>query len=369
MRSDNAGCYHCAPLLLALPSISRATGIAIKRYDYSEPQRGKDVCDRKIAVMKTHIRQYVNEGHNVVSAKEMDEALDSHGGVKGCYSAVASVEAEDAARPSWPGIQGLYNFAYEETGIRVWKAYNMGPGKLESKDFTPDTATLKLDVSFGPKSDRQDQARPQKTSKEPHKPSETEEICKGFPCTEVNCTKEFTTYGGLQRHLDVGRHLLRTLEDSPPDYVKRKWAEACTALTSEHHTVPSASSSSSVSSCDVNIGWAIRASRKTSRFSVKVKAHLLQLFYDGEDTGHKADPNDVARHMRRNKTFIKEDWLTPQQIKSYFSRLASLLRAGRLAKPDTEVSNEESNVLDVEAEEAAASRYDLRRRIQAEVDI
>ena len=30
------------------------------------------------------------------------------------------------------GIQSLHNFSYENGGIRVWRAYNVGPGKFYS---------------------------------------------------------------------------------------------------------------------------------------------------------------------------------------------------------------------------------------------
>ena len=52
LRSDNGSCYHNAALLLALPAIGSRTGIRIRRYDFSEPQAGKDICDIKIAPMK-----------------------------------------------------------------------------------------------------------------------------------------------------------------------------------------------------------------------------------------------------------------------------------------------------------------------------
>ena len=62
LRSDNAGCYHCAYLILSLPSIGERAGIMIKRYDFSDPQAGKDVCDRRTAALKAHMRCYINEG-------------------------------------------------------------------------------------------------------------------------------------------------------------------------------------------------------------------------------------------------------------------------------------------------------------------
>ena len=40
--------------------------------------------------MKTHIRRWVNEGHDVTTADEMKVALVYHGGVRGCRFAVAS---------------------------------------------------------------------------------------------------------------------------------------------------------------------------------------------------------------------------------------------------------------------------------------
>ena len=32
------------------------------RYDFSDPQAGKDVCDRRTAALKAHMRRYINEG-------------------------------------------------------------------------------------------------------------------------------------------------------------------------------------------------------------------------------------------------------------------------------------------------------------------
>ena len=47
------------------------------------PKEGKGEADRLAATCKCHIRIYLNEGPNVMTAKEMKEALLSHGGVEG----------------------------------------------------------------------------------------------------------------------------------------------------------------------------------------------------------------------------------------------------------------------------------------------
>ena len=62
LRSDNAGCYHGAYLILSLPTIGERAGIMIKRYDFSDLQAGKDICYRRTAALKAHMRRYINEG-------------------------------------------------------------------------------------------------------------------------------------------------------------------------------------------------------------------------------------------------------------------------------------------------------------------
>ncbi|CAH3142298.1 unnamed protein product, partial [Porites lobata] len=46
LRSDEAGCYHNNVLLAAVRDAGRRVGIEVARYDFSEPQYGKDICDR-----------------------------------------------------------------------------------------------------------------------------------------------------------------------------------------------------------------------------------------------------------------------------------------------------------------------------------
>ena len=44
--SDGAGCHPNNFLVAAVTDIGERIGVRILRYDYSEPQRGKDMCDR-----------------------------------------------------------------------------------------------------------------------------------------------------------------------------------------------------------------------------------------------------------------------------------------------------------------------------------
>ena len=62
------------------------------RYDFSDPQAGKDDCDGRITSVKSHMRRYINEGHDIKSAGDMKAAIDSSGGVKGGQAAVVKLQ-------------------------------------------------------------------------------------------------------------------------------------------------------------------------------------------------------------------------------------------------------------------------------------
>ena len=71
LRSDNASCYHNTELLLSLKAMGKRHGVEFKHYDFSDPPSGKDVCDRRIASMKTHMRRWVNECNDITTAEEI----------------------------------------------------------------------------------------------------------------------------------------------------------------------------------------------------------------------------------------------------------------------------------------------------------
>ena len=125
------------------------------RYDSSDPQAGKDICDRKTAPMKAHIRRFVNENNDMTTAEDMKKALESHSGLRGCRVAVVEIDASKDLHGSnkIPDINLLYNFKYEDNGIRILKAYNFGGGELlTNKDLAvqqKDIVRLTVKQPFG----------------------------------------------------------------------------------------------------------------------------------------------------------------------------------------------------------------------------
>ena len=58
--------------------------------DFSNPQGGKGPCDRKAAVIKSHMRLHLDSGHDISNAEEMKLAIESCGGVRGVATVAVS---------------------------------------------------------------------------------------------------------------------------------------------------------------------------------------------------------------------------------------------------------------------------------------
>ena len=56
--------------MASINDINQRTGVIVERYDFSEPQHGKDICDRIMCPMKQTVRRYCDEGDDIQSARE-----------------------------------------------------------------------------------------------------------------------------------------------------------------------------------------------------------------------------------------------------------------------------------------------------------
>ena len=96
--------------------------------------------------MKGHIRRFINEKHDAVTAVDMKIALESNGGLTGCNFIVAEVDVSEApeAGSHFEGVSYWNIFAYEEDSIRCWKAYKQGEGKTIMKPRGTTVTGLKI---------------------------------------------------------------------------------------------------------------------------------------------------------------------------------------------------------------------------------
>ena len=130
IRSDNTGCYHSVQTVLSLPQISYELGIHIRRIDICDPQRSKDPCDRYAAVIKSHVRGFLNEKHNVTTAAEFIEAIYSNEDIRGVYAYEARLDKQSSDHPpKLVKISLLNNFSLDPTGIYMHRAWKVGDAK------------------------------------------------------------------------------------------------------------------------------------------------------------------------------------------------------------------------------------------------
>jgi len=84
------------------------------------------------ATIKGHISRYVNEGNNVTNAREMEEAVLSHGGLPGIRVVTLERIGEPetvGAQQKITGVSKLNNFNFSSGEMKAWQAFDIGPGK------------------------------------------------------------------------------------------------------------------------------------------------------------------------------------------------------------------------------------------------
>ena len=150
-----------------------------------------------------------------------------------------------------------------------------------------------------------------------------------FPCPEDGCTKSYMTYGRLEQHLMYGKHQFRRTESvSLIDRAKVSYAERLEAGGSHPEVTIPDTKIHSGSPC-LPEGWACRESAvPRHRFNSKQRRYLEEKFKHGETKGIKANPDDVSKEMRclrdqsGKRIFTVKEFLRPQKITSFFSRMA-----------------------------------------------
>ena len=183
-------------LLAALKDVWKRIGVNIIRYDYSEPLFGEDICDLILCLMTLAIRNYCNEGHDILRAEDMREALINHP-VKGTTCSVNLIDekAQSIKINNITQFSNFHNFQFEENGIRMWRAYGIGKGRLfpySSVVVHPQKATgIKTCQQFVPFESR---------TMVPENSKETEKQV--FECTIPDCGKVFKRCGSLNLHLE-----------------------------------------------------------------------------------------------------------------------------------------------------------------------
>ena len=258
MRSDEAGCYHNSQLIAAVRDVGERVGVSVERYDFSEPQSGKDVCDKILCPMKGAIRRYCNEGHDILSAADMRTALEERP-VQGCTAAVCRVNEtkKDLEVKKLHQFSAMHSFPYETGGLRVCKAFQVGPGKLVpwndiyvSHQSATDLMSEKGNFAFA----RQKIHENSRDSGDTEGSDEAPVFHRPDPA--AGCARTFNSVEDVELHVSIGRHT-----ESVYDRLKRDYAVKFSSLTIEGETTTTTETesctTSSSSFSNLSQGWAL----------------------------------------------------------------------------------------------------------------
>ena len=235
-RSDCAGSYASGGLLFPVRHISRLTGISIKRYDFSEPQAGKEPCDRSSAHQKSHVNRFLNEGNDAISAEQVKKALEPHGGVRSVVPYVVEYPESAGKCPTQriPDVSLLHNYQYCHDGLKVWKAYNIGTGKLAAwENLDKDGKILPSEIKI---IESRSQGNRESIKKEntclaaelpgpvrpvrsPKESVNEDRDCDLFSCPEPGCVKQYITMGKLEKHIAAEKHSFQDVSEPLGDKV------------------------------------------------------------------------------------------------------------------------------------------------------
>ena len=174
-------------------------------------------------------------------------------------------------------------------------------------------------------------------------------------CTNEGCLRSFKTSTALDQHLLLGNceyHCEKTLPDRAKVMYSKKVndLESSSEISSRVHACnfPAGASTS------LQIGWAAKQKKKRSNFTESQTTFINDQFNIGKISGRKVDPFVAAYDMRNMKNpdgsyiFTREEYLTGQQIASYFSRLAikDKRRDMKSAEEENAMTELKSEILD-----------------------
>ena len=326
-------------------------------YDYSEPQHGKDICDRILCPMKLAMRRYCDEGHDILSAKDMKKALLEHP-ISGVTASVNKIDESKMTAEVKPikNFNTFHNFEIEEQGVRVRKAFGVGKGK-----FIPfSEVVVKKQKQTGIQEDDGFFEFNVRTIKEEEETAEDEESSI-VECTVPGCEKVFKSFENLEIHLSAGNHTNTLVKETLYDSLRKECAVKfqtidviCKGKQSDSSEV-FATLTSHPTAAENKMGWALSKPSASSRFNMNVQNYLTAKFDIGEQTGCKFNSCDIEADMRKcrnennERRFTREEWLTSNQIKSFFSRLA----AARKKRREMGAEDERDPVEDVDDSEVA----------------
>ncbi|CAC5371891.1 unnamed protein product [Mytilus coruscus] len=268
-------------------------------------------------------------------------------------SPVINADDERVLLRSIPLISMLHNFKFTDNGLQVWRAYDIGQGKLISWNSIIDKkipviqlfvhhdwsysqfATVGSEVVDREDDDGDDDNDDEDTQNDNYDkdtttpepvPKKRRTIAKVFTCPEEGCTRSIKHSSSLDKHILLGNCNIKEEKLSLADRTKVLYAQKLEdGNLGVSFTIQPANNNNTATN-KLNKGWALKVNKPKTIFTQDQKAYLYEKFMIGKTTGRKEDPSKVAEEMRYafkngENRFSRSQNLTSQQVASYFSRL------------------------------------------------
>jgi hypothetical protein len=272
------------------------------------------------------LRFQVSSGHDITCSKEFVDAAEASSIYNTIFIDTLPLPSK-AECQAVHNISMLNNFVFTQSGLRAWQQYGIGKGEffpLSYFNLNNFQSPQLLEVRKSKM-----KLKPQAAEKSKRKKRELEEEMSPlvynhtnmFPCPDPYCQSMFIKHGNMNRHMDFGAHKYNENTLSRSDRVRLLYEKkmllpnsACPAMSSEN-------SKKAVS--NVKMGFALKVKKACKRFNEKQREFLIDKYWVGETTGRKFKASDVAKLMRTDGRFEKNEFLSEEQIKSFFSRYSS----------------------------------------------
>ena len=191
-----------------------------------------------------------------------------------------------------------------------------------------------------------------------------------LPCPVEGCIRTYQRYHNLERHLLFGKCKLVSEKYTLLDTAKLAYAEKVQEGFTTQPTLAAPTTTEVSSEAPLVQGWALKGTKKATRFNENQRQYLDSKFQIGQESGHKVDPEKVSRDMRYarkdngERRFDVEEFLTAQQIQSYFSRTAAKLKHAVTAQSGHDSIDDNDSQAAQEQEAYSYARFSVLRQCE-----
>ena len=360
-KSDNASCYHNALGPEVLYWLCSEQDMSLVRYDFNEPCRGKDQCDRESANAKTILRSYLCAKNDVMTAEDIFHGLHYGYGLK---DAEVSVAVNDKSKTKlegtkMPNFTKYHSIKFNETGMELWRYFGIGPGiKVEYTTPTFECEGFEVIKEFS----KTEQIQRVRGKVKQRKDRVLRNL---FFCQVEGCSQIFEKERDYEVHCLVGNHdTVGGVKVTSMDLVKMSYINMMkmSAPKTQMMTNEDSCSSNMTTVCEeIEVmssfrekGWALPV-RAFFRFNDRQKKLLYNMFIAGEKTNKKFTAEQAVQEIR--KKLPVEDFVKSKQVKALFSRWSKLYRQGQLNLTDLEMEEEDYNMVDEDAGAVAFNQH------------